>query len=130
MATIQDILYLLLTTGSIVLVGILVVVALRISRLLQRLSQDIRRITDETVPTLKRLQQAAERADEAMTVVTDNRAAVSNAVENLRQVTENIYRLENILQEQVEPSVVGLAQRLAGLRRGIDTFLETWRNRR
>lgn len=130
MATIQDILYLLLTTGSIVLVGILVVVALRISRLLQRLSQDIRRITDETVPTLKRLQQAAERADEAMTVVTDNRAAISNAVENLRQVTENIYRLENILQEQVEPSVVGLAQRLAGLRRGIDTFLETWRNRR
>ncbi|MCB2204161.1 DUF948 domain-containing protein [bacterium] len=130
MATLQDVLYLLLTAGSIVLVCVLIVVALRISRLVLRLGEDVRRITDETVPALKRVQQVTDRTDEALTVVTDNRAAVSNAVENLRKVTENIYRLENILQEQVEPTVTGLAQRLAGLRRGIDTFLETWRKRR
>ncbi len=130
MATLQNVLLILLSVGGVVLIIILTVVLLRIARLLQQATEDLRRIGDETVPTLKRLQQVADRTDEALTVITDNRASVTQAVDNLRKVTENIYRLENILQEQVEPAVTGIAQRLAGFRRGIDTFLETYRNRR
>lgn len=130
MATLQNVLLLALTVGGIILVVIMIFVLLRIARLLQQASDDLRRIGDETVPALRRLQQVADRADEALTVITDNRASVTSAVENVRKVTENIYRLENVLQEQVEPAVIGLAQRLAGFRRGIDTFLATWRNRR
>ena len=129
MATVQHILLLALTAGGIILVVVLTVVLLRVARLLQQLSTDVRRISDETIPTLKRMQQIADRTEEALTVITDNRAAVTTAVENVRKVTDNIYRLENLLQEQVEPSVRGLASRLSGLRKGIDTFLDTWRNR-
>ncbi|MDT8324507.1 MAG: hypothetical protein RRA94_10365 [Bacteroidota bacterium] len=130
MATLQNVLLLVLSVGGIVLIVILTVVLLRIARLLQQVSDDVRRIGDETVPTLKRLQQVADRMDEALTVVTDNRASVTRAVDNIRNVTENIYRLESILHEQLEPAVTGIAQRLAGLRKGFDTFLATLRKRR
>ncbi|GEM_PF-1330552 len=130
MDAIQDILLLILTIGGIVLTIILITVLLRFHKLLQQAQYDLKRISDEAVPALRKSQQVAARTEEALTVVTDNRMAVTNAVENVRKVTENLYRLENILQQQVEPSVVGLANRLAGIRRGIDSFLSTWRSKR
>jgi predicted PurR-regulated permease PerM len=129
MATIQQILILLLTAGGIALAVVLVMVLFRVVRLLQQLTEDMRRIGDEMVPTLKHVQSMTLKAEEALSVVSDNREAVSQAVENLRKVTENIYRLENILQEQVEPSLTGLAYRLSGIRKGIDSFFETWRKK-
>jgi len=130
MDALQDILLLILTIGGIVLTVILITVLLRMHKLIQQAQLDLKRISDEAVPALRRSQQVAARTEEALTVITDNRPAVSSAIENVRKVTENIYRLENILQQQVEPSVIGLANRLAGIRRGIDSFLATWRNRR
>lgn len=130
MDAIQDIVLLILTIGGIVLTVILITVMLRSLRLLQQAQHDLKRISDESVAALRKSQQLAARAEEALTVITDNRPAITNAVENMRKMTENIYRLENILQQQVEPSVIGLANRLVGIRRGIDSFLSTWLNKR
>ena len=130
MDALQDILLLILMVGGIVLTIILITVLLRTHKLIQQAQHDLKRISDEAVPALRRSQQVAARTEEALTVITDNRQAVTNAVENIRRMTENLYRLENILQQQVEPSVIGLANRLAGIRRGIDSFLATWRSRR
>jgi Na+-transporting methylmalonyl-CoA/oxaloacetate decarboxylase gamma subunit len=127
MAETQNILLILLTVGGIALTIVLIAVLFRILNLLQHVMQDIRRLSDEAVPTLKQLQQVAERTDEALQVITDNKLAVAEAVGNLRKVTENIYRLENILQEQVEPTFVSIANRLSGFRKGIDTFFAAWR---
>jgi len=127
MAETQDILLLLLTEGGIALTIVLIAVLVRVLKLLQRVTHDIRRLSDEAVPTLKNMQQTAQRTDEALTVITDNRQTITTAVDNLRKVTENIYRLENTLQEQVEPTIISLANRLSGIRKGIDTFVEAWR---
>ena len=127
MEALQDILLILLTLAGVILLFVLVSVLLRAQKLLQGVNENMQRISDEAVPTLKNLQQVSERTEEALRVITDNREKVTEAVDNLRKVTENIYRLENILQEQVEPTVVSLANRLAGLRKGIEPFFAAWR---
>lgn len=129
MEALQDILLILLTLAGVILLVVLTSVLLRTQKLLQGVNENMQRISDEAVPTLKNLQQVSERTEEALTVITDNREKVTEAVDNLRKVTENIYRLENILQEQVEPTVVSLANRLSGLRKGIDTFFAAWRQK-
>lgn len=129
MDTLQDILLVLLTGAGVILLFVLIRVLLRAQRLLQGVDANVRRISDEAVPTLRNLQQVTERTEEALRVITDNREKVTAAVDNLHKVTENIYRLENILQQQVEPTVVSLANRLAGLRKGIDTFFASWRGK-
>jgi uncharacterized protein YoxC len=129
MDAIQDILLLILTIGGIVLAIVLISSILRINRLIDQIRGDIQRISDEAIPTLRQSREVAARTEDALSVITDNRPAITSAVENVRKVTENIYRLEQILQEQVEPSVVGLAHRLSGLRKGIDSFITTWRQK-
>lgn len=130
MDVLQDILLLVLLAGGIVLVFVLISVLRTTRTTLENISTDIRRLSDQTLPVLTKVQEVAEQTGEAMTVISENREKLTAAAEYVRKVTENIYRLENILQEQVEPGVVGLAKRLAGLRKGIDVFLDNWRTRR
>ncbi len=130
MDVLQDILLLVLLVGGIVLVLVLISVLRATRKTLENISDDIRRLSDQTIPVLAKVQEVAEQTGEAMKVISENREKLTAAAEYVRKVTENIYRLENVLQEQVEPGVVGLANRLAALRRGIDVFLENWRARR
>ena len=129
MDMLQDILLLVLLAGGIVLVFVMITVLRSLRSTLAAISADVQRLSDEAVPVLRKVQQVAEQSSEALTVISENRGKLSAAAENIRKVTENIYRLENLLQEQLEPSVAGLARRLAGVRHGIDAFFETWRRR-
>lgn len=126
METIQEILLLMLSVGGLVLMGVLVTVMISMRRTLDKIGDDIRRLSDETVPLLEKIEETIELTKNALSVITENREKISAASEYVRKVAANIYRIENMLQEQIEPSVAGLAQRLVGLRRGVDTFLEIW----
>jgi endonuclease III len=126
METIQEILLLMLSVGGLVLMGVLVTVMISMRRTLDKIGDDIRRLSDETVPLLEKIEETIELTKIALSVITENREKISAASEYVRKVAANIYRIENMLQEQIEPSVAGLAQRLVGLRRGVDTFLEIW----
>lgn len=130
METLQEILLLLLTIGGLVLVVMLITVLVSMRKALQTIGSDIRKLSDQSMPILEQVKVTIEQTGEALTVITDNRETLAAAAENVRKVTENIYRLESILQDQIEPSAIGLARRLAGLRRGIDTFLAQWRQGR
>ena len=130
MDTLQDILLTLLMVGGIVIVGVFVSVMLAVRRAIDNIGADVRRLTEEMLPMLAKMQETVDQTKDALSVITENRATLSAAANNIRKVTENIYRLENILQEQLEPGITGLARRLAGIRRGIETFLDNWRRER
>lgn len=130
MDTLQEILLLILLVGGIALIGVLISVLLSMRRTLETIGNDIRRLSDETVPLLLKIEETIEMTKQALTVVHENRERLAAATEFIRKVTANIYRLESLLQEQIEPSVEGLARRLAGLRRGVDTFVDRWRQGR
>jgi chromosome segregation ATPase len=128
--TLQEILILVLLIGGIALIGVLISVLLSMRRTLETIGTDIRRLSDETVPLLVKIEETIEMTKQALTVVEENREKLAAATNFVHKVTENIYRLESMLQDQIEPSVAGLARRLSGLRRGVDTFVDRWRQGR
>ncbi|MFA6233006.1 MAG: hypothetical protein WC824_02295 [Bacteroidota bacterium] len=130
MDLLQNILINILLVGGIVLVVVLIYILRSTRQTLETISGDIRRLSDEATLVFNQVQHFAEKATEALTVVSENRAKISAASENIRKVTQNIYRLENLLQEQVEPGLVSLMRTIAGVRHGIESFLESWRRRR
>ncbi|MDX9758770.1 MAG: hypothetical protein RBU27_06380 [Bacteroidota bacterium] len=130
MDTLQEILILVLLIGGIALIGVLISVLLSMRRTLETIGTDIRRLSDETVPLLVKIEETIEMTKQALTVVEENREKLAAATNFVHKVTENIYRLESMLQDQIEPSVAGLARRLSGLRRGVDTFVDRWRQGR
>ena len=130
MDTIQNLLWIALLAGGIVLVVVIITVLLRLKKSIDDLLQEIHQIGQSTNPLVAKLEAAAEKADETLAIINENREALSTATMYLRRTAENIYRLENTFQVQIEPSVNALARRLMGLRRGIETFLDAMQGRR
>lgn len=130
MDVLQNILINILLVGGIVLVVVLIYILRSTRQTLETISSDIRRLSDEGALVFNQVQRFAEQATEALTVISENRSKLAAAAENVRKVTQNIYRLENLLQEQVEPGLVSLVHTIAGVRHGIESFLESWRRSR
>lgn len=130
METVQDIAWITLLLSGVVLVVVVITVLLRLRNSIDVLLQEIQRFGQRTEPILDKLEAVATKTEEALTMITENREALRQATDNLRTVTANIRRLETTLQEQIEPVVVGVASRLAGIRNGIAAFLDTLRKRR
>jgi peptidoglycan hydrolase CwlO-like protein len=129
MDVLQDILLIVLLIGGIVLTFVSISMLRSSQKTLETIGKDIQRLGNEAASVFSHVERVAEQASEALTIISENRVKISAAAENIRKVTENIYRLENLLQEQLEPGVAGLARRIAGVRRGIDAFFESWRRR-
>jgi len=129
MDVIQDLLWILLLSGGIVLVIVIIVVLLRLKNSIESLLQEITRFGQRTEPVLEKLESVAEKTEEALNMITENREALREATGYIRSVAANIYRLENTLQEQIEPSVNALARRLMGFRRGVESFLDVLKRR-
>ncbi len=130
METVQDIAWIALLLSGVVLVVVVITVLLRLRNSIDVLLQEIQRFGQRTEPILDKLEAVATKTEEALTMITENREALRQATDNLRTVTANIRRLETALQEQIEPVVMGVASRLAGVRNGIAAFLDTLRKRR
>ncbi|MCZ7555811.1 MAG: hypothetical protein M5R41_05345 [Bacteroidia bacterium] len=129
MDVIQNLLWIVLLAGGIALVVVLIMVLLRLKSSIELLLQEVQRFGDRTEPILEKLEKVAVKTEEALEMITENREALSEATGYIRKVAANIYRIENALQEQIEPSVMALARRLSGVRRGIETFLDVLRRR-
>ncbi len=130
METIQNILWIILLAGGIALVIVVITVLIRLKKSIDLLLKDLQEFGQRTEPILEKLQSVADKTEETLIMINENRQALTDATGFIRRTAENIYRIENTLQEQIEPSVNALARRLMGFRRGIDTFLEVLRSRR
>lgn len=120
----------LLLLSGIVLAGALVYVLLRLVSTLRVLEHEVTTLTETVKPLLEKAERLTERADLTLAMFQEHRDALSASVEYIRKVTANVYRLQNIVQQQVEPSLTSFASMLGGARRGIATFIETWRRSR
>ena len=116
----------LLTLGSVLIVVIIYLI-FRIARTVTALQAEVRSLNSAMLPLLERVSALAESTHETLEIVSEHRDTIGATVENFRKLSRNILRLEEILQRQVEPSLVGLASVLGGIRKGIQTFSESWR---
>lgn len=120
----------LLLLSGIVLAGALVYVLLRLVSTLRVLEREVTTLTGTLSPLLEKADRLTERAEETLVMFQEHRDSLAASVENIRRVTANVYRLQNIVQQQVEPSLTSFASMLGSARRGIATFIETWKRGR
>jgi hypothetical protein len=116
----------LLVLGSFLIVVIIFLI-FRVAKTVAALQQEVTSLNSKMVPLLERIATLTDSTQQTMEMIAENRDAISATVENFRKVSRNILRLEEILQRQVEPSLIGLASVLGGLRKGIQTFSDSWR---
>jgi hypothetical protein len=130
MDAIQDILLIAVLVAGIALIGVLISVLLSMRRTLLKIGDDIRSLSDELVPVINKVQEVAIQTSEVLAIIEENRERITAATEYVRKMTANVYRLQNILQVQIEPGLTGLARRIAGVRSGIEAFVERWQRGR
>jgi hypothetical protein len=122
----STLLSILLGLGSI-LVVIIIFLIFRVAKTVAALQLEVTQLNRSILPLLERIATLTDSTQQAMEVITENRESITAATENFRKVSRNILRLEEILQRQVEPSLIGFASVLGGLRKGIQTFSDSWR---
>ena len=120
-----------LLSGLLVLaMGLIItmfVVLLRVSKTIAFLQKELAELNLSIVPLLKRLDTLAEKAEDTLVEFSEHKESLADSVEYIRKITRNVYRLEHIVQEQIEPSLLSFASVLSGIRKGIQGFADSWR---
>ena len=122
----STLLSILLILGSVLIVVIMYFV-FRMSKTISALQHEVTTLNMSIAPLLERITHLTDSTHTAMEMITEYRDAIGVTIENFRKLSRNVLRLEEILQRQVEPSVVGLASVIGSMRKGIQSFSESWR---
>jgi len=130
MDTIQDILLIALLLGGLVLMIVVIIVLLRLRTSIDILLSELRKFGERSEPILENLEKVTERTDETLTMIVENREAITESVEYARKIMANIHRLEHTVQREIEPALMGITRRLVGLYKGIEAFVSSLSSRR
>jgi peptidoglycan hydrolase CwlO-like protein len=104
-----------------------IVVLFRITKTIGTMQAELTALTRTVIPLVERMNSLTVQVEETLEIVTEHRNGITESVDNIRRVTRNIARLQQLVQEQIEPPLVEFASLLAGLRKGVGTFAERWR---
>jgi peptidoglycan hydrolase CwlO-like protein len=127
MTDFNSVLISILIICGIGLIGFAVYVLFRVVKVIDATKQEITELNHAVVPMMEKVATMVEEAKVALSVLSDNREEIGEVVSNIRQVTQNIARVEHLIFDKIEPSLVGLAGFLSGLNKGARTFVEIWR---
>jgi hypothetical protein len=122
----STLLSILLMLGSCLIV-VIVFLIVRVAKTVATLQEEMTTLNRSILPLLERIAALTDTTQQAMEIIAENRDAIATTVDNARKVSRNVLRLEEILQRQVEPSLIGIASVLGGLRKGLQTFADSWR---
>ena len=123
----HDFLLALLIVAAIVFLIVAVVVMIRLLRLVDSMRNEFIRFGDETAPLIRKLHEVAEQAEHSFSTINQNADTIRNSVQAVKTIVDNVYNLHDLLYQQVAPSVTGLASTLAGIRRGLQAFIDRLR---
>ena len=130
MSEINDVLFDILIVSGILFLYAAIYLLLKLSKTIDAIRNDVQKLTDETIPLMQNLRSLADSAEQSIETINTYKDSLTTSVERVSTVTKEFQRLYNIIHEQLEPSVIGLASTLSGLRKGIQTFIDTWRQPR
>jgi len=116
----------LLLLGSSLII-VIIYVLIKVSKTISTLQFEISNLNRSIVPLFEQVNSLVVRVDKTLDSFSEHREALSEAVNNIRNVTRHVYRLESALHDQLEPSILGIASTLSGVRKGILAFSENWR---
>lgn len=119
----------LLLLGSALIV-VLIFIAFRAVKMLDGVQHEITKLNDSMIPLLDGIRSLSERADGTLSMLDRNSDAITDSVNAIRRVTGNIERLENIVQSEIEPTLVDFASVIGSARKGVQAFISSWRRPR
>ena len=116
----------ILILGTLLIVVVIFVIV-RVSKTIGTMQVEITQLTDTVIPLVERMSDLTQQVEQTVAIVTQHADGIAESVDNIRRVTRNIARLQQIVQDQIEPPLMEFASLLAGVRRGVNTFAERWR---
>ncbi|MBI5647897.1 MAG: hypothetical protein HY962_13285 [Ignavibacteriae bacterium] len=119
----------LLVLGSGLIVTIIIVIS-RITRTVAELQAELTRTTQTVLPLVERINALTASVEQTLAVVNENRQAVAETVDYMRGITRNVYRLQQIVVDRIEPPLLEFASIVSSVTSGLKSFTDTWRRGR
>jgi uncharacterized protein YoxC len=119
----------ILILGSLVLI-VLTVVLLKVADSLKHMETEVARLTNEVMPLIERLSGVSAQAELMLNDLAQQKDAIETSVLRIRDMADSVYYSFQSLYVEVAPTVDTLAAFLRNARRGINTFLATWKGGR
>jgi uncharacterized protein YoxC len=118
----------ILILGSLVLL-VLIFVLLKVADSLQRMQEEVADLTKQVKPLIEKVTAVSVQAEELLNDLNEQKNVLETSVMRVRDMTDSIYTTFNSLYLEVAPTVDSITVFLANVRRGINTFLSTWKGR-
>lgn len=103
-----------------------IVVLFRITKTIASMQTEMTALTRTVIPLVERMNALTVQVEGTLEIVTEHRNGIAESIDNIRRVTRNIARLQQLVQNQIEPPLAEFASLLSGLRKGVSTFAERW----
>ena len=104
-----------------------IVVLFRITKSIANMQIELTALTRTVIPLVERMNSLTVQVEETLEIVTEHRNGIAESIETIRRVTRNVARLQQLVQDQIEPPLAEFASLLMGVRKGVVTFAERWR---
>ena len=114
-----------LLLGTLLIVAVIIII-IRIAKTIGTMQAEITTLTRTVVPLVERMNSLTVQVERTLEIVSEHRSAITESVENIRRVTRNIARVQQLVQDQIEPPLAEFASLLSGIRRGVTTFVDRW----
>ena len=125
----EVLLSIIMILGSLVLI-VLVFVLVKVSKSLRSMEEQVTNLSTDIRPLVQRLTSITEEGQSLLADINEQKDILENSVLKVRDITESTYRLYNSLYSEVAPTVDTLTGFLASVRRGVQTFVSTWKSGR
>jgi peptidoglycan hydrolase CwlO-like protein len=104
-----------------------IIVLFRITKTIASMQTELTALTRTVIPLVERMNSLTVQVEDTLEIVTEHRNGIAESIDNIRRVTRNIARIQQLVQNQIEPPLAEFASLLAGIRKGVGTFAERWR---
>lgn len=121
-------LFLLIICGCVLIVY-LVYVLRHVVETIGVLRTEITALRSELAPGIRSLTQLADETRETLELFEPHREALGAAVDNVKRLTGNVVRLQELVVDRIEPPLAEAASLLTGVMKGWRAFAETWKRR-
>jgi uncharacterized protein YoxC len=126
MSDVNSVLFTVLLVMGSALIAVIIAVVFRVAKAVDAVQTELGALNRTVVPLLERINVLAESTQQTLASLTRHSEALGETFDNLRAVSGNVRRLEEIVQDQIEPTLRSFASLIASVRRGLQSFIDQW----
>jgi uncharacterized protein YoxC len=130
MSDMNSILLSILLIAGTILIVVVIRTLIKLSSTIVSMKTEMEDIKNTLVPMIKNVDMLTVRLDQTVRDINGYKAQVEASLNNIRKVTDNIYRLEAAVQQRIEPGLLRFASMFEKVQRGVSRFMDNWSKRK